>query len=68
MGLRWFDVDAMRMMMPINELIDRLIDECSGDVYAALKALLVVNERLEAELQWLSARLNIHSSEFTSTH
>ena len=35
--------------MPINDLIDTLIEECSGDVHGALKALLLINERLEAE-------------------
>ncbi len=36
--------------MPINDLIDRLIEECSGDVHGALQVLLLINERLEAEL------------------
>ncbi|WP_454621130.1 hypothetical protein [Bradyrhizobium cenepequi] len=38
--------------MPINELIDRVIEECGGDVHGALRALLLINERLEAELQY----------------
>jgi hypothetical protein len=38
--------------MPINDLIDRLIEECRGDVHGALKALLLINEHLEAELQY----------------
>ncbi len=37
--------------MPIDELIDRLVAQCGGDVHSALKALLLINERLEAELQ-----------------
>ena len=37
--------------MPVNELIDRLIEECSGDVHGALQVLLALNERLEAELE-----------------
>jgi hypothetical protein len=37
--------------MPLNELIDRLIEECSGDVHDALRVLLLINERLEAELR-----------------
>ncbi len=36
--------------MPIDELIDRLVAQCGGDVHRALKALLLIKERLEAEL------------------
>jgi hypothetical protein len=39
-------------MMPINDVIDELIATCDGNVHGALKALLLVNERLEAELQY----------------
>ena len=45
--------------MPINDLIDRLIEECRGDVHGALQALLLINERLEAELQYFSEQSNI---------
>jgi hypothetical protein len=38
--------------MPINDFIEELIEECSGDVHGALQALLLINERLEAELQY----------------
>lgn len=31
--------------------IDRIVATCNGDIRGALKALLLVNERLEAELQ-----------------
>ncbi len=37
--------------MPINDLIDELVRECSDDVHEALQVLLLINERLEAELQ-----------------
>jgi hypothetical protein len=45
--------------MPINDLIDRLIEECRGDIHGALKALLLINERLEAELQYFYEQSNI---------
>jgi hypothetical protein len=45
--------------MPINDLIDRLIEECRGDVHGALQALLLINERLEAELQYFYEQSNI---------
>jgi hypothetical protein len=38
--------------MPMNDVIDELIATCDGNVHGALKALLLVNERLEAELQY----------------
>jgi hypothetical protein len=44
--------------MPINDLIETLIEECGGDVHGALKALLLVNERLEAELQYFYEQSN----------
>jgi hypothetical protein len=45
--------------MPINDLIERLIEESRGDVHGALRALLLINERLEAELQYFYERSNI---------
>lgn len=45
--------------MPINDLIDELIEKCGGDVHAALKALLLINDRLEAELEYLYRRLDL---------
>jgi hypothetical protein len=51
--------DAVEPTMPINDLIDRLIEECRGDVHGALRALLLINERLEAELQYLQEQSNI---------
>jgi hypothetical protein len=38
--------------MPMNDVIDELIATCDGDVHGALKALLLVNERLETELRY----------------
>ena len=39
-----------------NEIaIDEIVASCDGDVRGALKALLLVNEQLEAELQQLYA-------------
>jgi len=35
--------------------IDEIVARCNGDVHGALKALLLVNEQLEAELQQLYA-------------
>jgi len=33
--------------------IDAIVASCNGDVHGALRALLLVNEQLEAELQQL---------------
>jgi hypothetical protein len=35
--------------------IDEIVASCNGDIRGALKALLLVNEQLEAELQQLHA-------------
>ena len=35
--------------------IDEIVAGCNGDIRGALKALLLVNEQLEAELQQLYA-------------
>ena len=35
--------------------IDQIVASCNGDIHGALKALLLVNEHLEAELQHLHA-------------
>ncbi|WP_198024669.1 MULTISPECIES: hypothetical protein [Bradyrhizobium] len=45
--------------MPINDLIDRLIEEHRGDVLGALQVLLLLNERLEAELQYFYEQSDI---------
>ncbi len=52
----------------INDLIDRLIEEFSGDVHGALKALLVLNERLEAELQYFYEATNLAPPEWGTVH
>jgi hypothetical protein len=40
---------------PVEAAIDHIVANCDGDVHGALKALLLVNEQLEAELQQLYA-------------
>ena len=40
---------------PNEAAIDEIVASCNGDVQGALKALLLVNEHLEAELQQLYA-------------
>ena len=42
---------------PNEAAIDEIVASCNGDVHGALKALLLVNEQLEAELQQLYAAL-----------
>lgn len=37
--------------------IDEIVANCNGDLRGALKALLLVNEHLEAELQQLQAAI-----------
>ena len=40
---------------PSEAAIDQIVASCNGDIHGALKALLLVNEHLEAELQQLYA-------------
>jgi hypothetical protein len=40
---------------PNEAAIDEIVASCNGDIRGALKALLLVNEQLEAELQQLCA-------------
>jgi hypothetical protein len=40
---------------PNETAIDEIVASCNGDMRGALKALLMVNEQLEAELQQLYA-------------
>jgi len=40
---------------PNEAAIDEIVASCNGDIHGALKALLLVNEQLEAELQQLHA-------------
>ena len=44
------------MNTQINDTaIDEIVATCNGDIRGALKALMLVNEQLEAELQQLHA-------------
>jgi len=36
----------------VSELIDRRVEECSGDLRGAMEVLLLINERLEAEVRY----------------
>jgi hypothetical protein len=40
---------------PSEATIDQIVATCNGDIRGALRALLLVNEQLEAELQQLYA-------------
>jgi hypothetical protein len=40
---------------PSEAVIDKIVASCGGDIRGALRALLLVNEHLEAELQQLYA-------------
>jgi hypothetical protein len=40
---------------PSEAVIDEIVARCNGDLHGALKALLLVNEQLEAEIQQLYA-------------
>ena len=44
---------------PVEAAIDRIVANCNGDIHSALKALLLVNEQLEAELQQLYAAVAV---------
>jgi hypothetical protein len=44
---------------PTDAAIDKIVAKCSGDIRSALKALLLVNEHLEAELQQLYAAVAV---------
>jgi hypothetical protein len=48
------ECDPMRPDLS-DDLIDDIIASCNGDLRGALKALLLVNEQLETELQQLYA-------------
>ena len=41
--------------MDIDDCVDGIVASCNGDVHGALKALILVNEQLERELQRISA-------------
>ena len=44
------------MSEPTEAAIDEIIATCDGDLRGAVKALLIVNEQLESELQHMYAR------------
>jgi len=48
---------------PNEAVIDQIVASCNGDIRGALKALLLVNEHLEVELQQLYAAV-IHGGSF----
>jgi hypothetical protein len=48
---------------PNETAIDEIVASCNGDIRGALKALLLVNERLEAELAQLYAAVT-HNGPF----
>jgi hypothetical protein len=43
----------------IEAAIDQIVARCNGDIQGALRALLLVNEQLEAELQQLYAAVAV---------
>jgi hypothetical protein len=48
---------------PNEAAIDEIVARCNGDIRGALKALLLVNEQLEAEVQQLHAAAQGASAE-----
>ena len=44
---------------PNENVIDRIVASCNGDIHGALRALLLVNEQLEAELVQLYAAVAV---------
>jgi hypothetical protein len=52
---RTFLEDFRMISDPSEAAIDQIVATCNGDIRGALKALLMVNEQLEAELQQLYA-------------
>jgi hypothetical protein len=44
---------------PSETAIDRIVANCNGDIHGALRALLLINEQLEAELQQLYAAVAV---------
>ena len=49
--------DTNQLIDEYEHDVDEIVAACDGDVRAALKALLLVNERLENALQLFSAKL-----------
>jgi hypothetical protein len=50
--------DFSMISRPNEAAIDEIVASCNGDIRGALRALLMVNEHLEAELQQLYAAVN----------
>ena len=48
----------MMTFRPNEIAIDEIVATCGGDIRGALRALLIVNEQLEAELARLYATVN----------
>lgn len=46
-------------MMSDEAAIDQIVANCNGDIRGALKALLLVNEQLEAELAQFYAAVGL---------
>jgi hypothetical protein len=44
---------------PSETAIDQIVANCNGDIHGALRALLLINEQLEAELQQLYAAVAV---------
>jgi hypothetical protein len=44
--------------IPYETAIDEIVASCNGDIRGALRALLLVNEQLEAELAQLYAAVS----------
>jgi hypothetical protein len=54
--------------MPTDEsLIDEIIKACNGDLRAAIKSVLVINEQRRAELKWLRESAKKRSSRATDS-
>ena len=49
--------DTNHLIDEYEQDVDEIVAACDGDVRTALKALLLVNERLESALQSLSAKI-----------
>jgi hypothetical protein len=52
--------DTNELINEYEQDVDEIVAACDGDVRAALRALLLLNEKLENALQLLSAKLADH--------
>jgi len=55
-------LESIMAYRPNEIAIDEIVASCDGDVHGALKALLLVNEQLEAEIARLHAAVTRHGS------